>query len=165
MDNERFDWLARGLAGGGRSRRGLLAGLAGAGLAAAVGPAALDEVAAKKKKKKNVCKNKPAVGGTTCDNAEPSICGPVNETEICICVDTAKGGKACVNLFGAQCPTTDECNKSKDCGNGQVCVNVAACCSGSPNNLCAPKCSDPSANPPPPPTATRAGGRSLLRGR
>ena len=48
MDNDRFDWLARAVAGGDSSRRRLLVGLAGGALSCAVGPAALAAADAQK---------------------------------------------------------------------------------------------------------------------
>ena len=129
-----FDDLSRELASGTISRRRAIKLTGGALLSTALATFSSSKPA--EARRRSPCRGKR----TTCENGPnpgPHCRGNVN----CFCVRTTGGGKACVNLSGESCPTTDECDSARDCGRNEVCAVVAGCCQGSTRNLCVRKCS------------------------
>jgi hypothetical protein len=127
-----FDEAATGLAGGTISRGKALkltgSALLGGGLLALF-PGAADA-------QQNDCANKPAINNRK-GRCPRSRCGLNNN---CRCATTVRNKKTCVNFRNASCPTRNECNSTRDCARGRVCVLVGGCCGHKNRHLCAPKC-------------------------
>jgi hypothetical protein len=135
MDGRRFDELTRQVVQRAASRRGLLRGSLAttlSGLAAGLRPLSSAAVA-----------NDPRCpGGVTIIGNKKCNLIPCGSTAVCggstgACAQTVSGARDCVPLGGilSECPVTDECDRDGDCGTGQVCVRVGACCcpQGTPN--------------------------------
>ena len=82
------------------------------------------------------CANKPAINNRK-GRCPRSRCGLNNN---CRCATTVRNKKTCVNFRNASCPTRNECNSTRDCARGRVCVLVGGCCGRKNRHLCAPKC-------------------------
>jgi hypothetical protein len=125
-----FDEAAKGLAGGTISRGRALkltgSALLGGGLLALL-PDAADA-------QQQQCANKKAINNRNCPR---STCGLNNR---CRCATTVRDIKTCVNFRNASCPTRNQCNSTRDCARGRVCVKVGGCCGHKNRHLCAPKC-------------------------
>lgn len=135
MDGSRFDALAR-LAIQPGSRRHLLARLlAGSGLAVVLGSdwLTLEASAATDRQ----CRHRKAVSNERCPGE--AQCKTIGD-QLCCCARTAEGDIRFVDLRDEDCPTSDECDRSKDCPGHQICIQVAACCEGSRRNLCVRRC-------------------------
>ncbi len=130
-----FDELSRGVADGTISRRRALK-LAGTTLLAALfgGSVAIDEAEAVTERR---CRRKPAISNQRCPDR--SICRETAD-QICSCAETVEGDKRCVDITDEVCPTTDECDRSRDCPGNQYCIEVGACCEGRRRNLCVRPC-------------------------
>lgn len=82
------------------------------------------------------CAGRSAISNRRCPL---SYCGGSTN---CVCAKTVGGAKRCVNPRNVPCPTTDECDSSRDCANGELCIEVGGCCPEHPRrNACVPKCS------------------------
>jgi hypothetical protein len=125
-----FDEAANGLAEGTISRGRALkltgSALLGGGLLALF-PGAADA-------QQQECANKPAVNNRRCPR---SRCGLSNN---CRCATTVRNVKTCVNFRTGACPTRNQCNSTRDCRRGKVCVVVGGCCGHPRRHLCASKC-------------------------
>lgn len=149
MDNERFDALARVMVTG-ASRRAILRGVIGAGIAAiaGLGPAWPEPVAAKKHgKRKKKCKN----GTTKCRGRCVDLTSDVYNCGACSL--QCANGQVCLN---GQCPVpacTDTMNDRTNCGAcGRLCEDGASCVGGvckcsAQEVLCDGKCADLLADP------------------
>jgi hypothetical protein len=130
-----FDELSRGVADGTISR-GRALKLAGTTLLAALfGSVVIDEAEAVTERR---CKRKPAISNERCPS-ERSICRD-RQNQTCACARTVEGDTRCVDITDEECPTTDECDRSRDCPGNQYCIQVGACCEGSRRNLCVRPC-------------------------
>ena len=112
MDGNRFDRVARALATG-APRRGILAGLAGATLAAVLGGAAPDASAGACKERQRRCRNADQCcgGKAACQRTEKLTCN--------------LSGKRCCGKQGAMCSVeADGC----DCCGELVCNPVTTRC-------------------------------------
>lgn len=129
-----FDELTRGVADGtiSRSRALKLAGAALLGAALIPFSAAPAEAG-----RRDPCKGKPAISNNSC-RGERAICRQ-REDQVCVCAKIVDGGKSCVEIT-KDCPTTDECDRNSDCPGSQLCVELGACCEGSPRNACLRPC-------------------------
>lgn len=135
MGEQFFDDLSIELASGTISRRRAIKMAGGALLGSALIP--FFSTPAEARRRRNPCRGKDAV----CTNGGMAL--PCRGNPECFCVRTTAGRKQCVNFPGGVlvCPTTDECDSSRDCpGRNQVCAVVAGCCFGSPRNLCVRRC-------------------------
>jgi hypothetical protein len=125
-----FDEAAQGLAGGTISRSQALkltgSALLGGGLLA-IFPEAADAQQAE-------CRNRSAINNRNCPR---SRCGLNNN---CRCATTVRGVKTCVTFRNESCPTRNQCNSTRDCARGRVCVVVGGCCGHKNRHLCARKC-------------------------
>jgi hypothetical protein len=131
-----FDELSQGIASGTISR-GRAIKLAGSALlGAALVPFAATPAEARRRR--NRCKGKPAISNDRCPE-EDAVCRQ-SADQICSCARTVEGGKRCVDITEEECPTTDECDRTSDCPGNQICIEVGACCEGSPRNLCVRPC-------------------------
>ena len=143
MDNNRFDDMARGLAGP-RSRRGALKALLGGALGGAAAVAGAGGVLAAKPAPKPDCcpTTAPQLCGLACtatqtDANNCGTCGNVCPSGICTngacvaassCTDAIKNGTETDVDCGGSCPK---------CGNGKTCLADADCRSGSClNHVC-----------------------------
>ena len=140
MDGRRFDAWARTIADGAGTRRWALRLVVGAGLVAVGGPTAT----AARTRKRRVdprCRNKKAV------NSAEMACNPPDLAEVvcdeaanCLCARTVRGDRACVKAEDVIC-FEKQCGSNGDCADGEVCVDIEACCPGGPpSRLCATKC-------------------------
>jgi len=125
-----FDEVAKGLAAGTISR-GRALKLAGSALLGGGMLAMFPGVAGAQQ---GGCADKQAINNKRCPRSK---CGLNNN---CRCATTVRGEKTCVNFRNAVCPTRDECDSTRDCRRGEVCVKVGGCCGHSGRNLCARKC-------------------------
>jgi hypothetical protein len=125
-----FDEVAQGLASGTISRGQALkltgSALLGGGLLALFPEAAGAQ--------QGGCTGKPSIDNRRCPRTR---CG-LNSR--CRCATTVRGNKTCVNFRNKVCPRRDECDSTRDCVRGEVCVNVGGCCGHPGRNLCARKC-------------------------
>jgi hypothetical protein len=144
VDDDRVDDLEPGR--GGKVRRGMLRGLAAGVAAVAIGRFG-GATAAKRKKKKPLCKRCPKF----CEAKDVVLCRPTPnpETVLCVCARTTAGGSTCVNVrAGDDCSATDQCRADADCPSNNACITVhaitespAGCCDpGMTGNLCKPIC-------------------------
>ena len=143
MDAQRFDRIAKSFAAR-ASRRRLLRGLAALGLGSGVlgpsgvgarrAPGGADGSGATIEATDPTCKGQPAFSNKVCSF------NPCGGGGTCNCAESVSGSKKCVILGGFVCPPVDECDRNRDCGPGQVCIKVGACCNGSRNNLCVAAC-------------------------
>ena len=143
MDDERFDRIARSLAEGASRRRvvrGLAAGAFAVGAAAlargrASAQAILDGIDGEAVGPEDVdptCKNERAINNRTC---------PFNQCvkRFCVCAENVNGSNKCVNLRRERCPTRDECDRVRNCREGETCIKTGGCCPGQ-FNACVPRC-------------------------
>ena len=125
-----FDEAAQGLAGGTISRSQALkltgSALLGGGLLAIFPEAAGAQEAQ--------CRDRAAINNNRCPR---SRCGLNNN---CRCATTVRNVKMCVTFRNASCPRRNECNSTRNCRRGEVCVVVGGCCGHKKRHLCAPKC-------------------------
>jgi hypothetical protein len=128
--DESLDEVAKGLAEGTISR-GKAIKLSGAALLGSIGLLSLFPGVAGAQ---GQCEDKPAINNRMCPG---STCG---RCPGCECARTVSGRKRCVDLSVENCPATDECDSNRDCPGDEVCIRVAGCCGGSPNNLCVRPC-------------------------
>ena len=142
-----LDEVAKGLAAGTLSR-GKAIQLGGAALLGSMGLLSLFEgKAGAQVTGQGACTNKPAISNKHCPGGSRSFCGVCPS---CQCAKTVGGEKKCLNFAGLDCPTSDECDRSKDCRGNEVCVQVGACCPEHPKrNLCVPPCPTNPDNCPP----------------
>ena len=125
-----FDEAATGLAGGTISR-GQALKLTGSAL---LGGGLLAIFAGEADAQDRQCANKSAINNNRCPN---SRCG-LNRN--CRCATTVRDVKMCVTFRNRSCPRRNECNRTRDCRRGEVCVVVGGCCGHKGRHLCAPKC-------------------------
>jgi hypothetical protein len=125
-----FDEAATGLAGGTISR-GQALKLTGSAL---LGGGLLAIFAGEADAQDRQCANKSAINNNRCPN---SRCGLNNN---CRCATTVRDVKMCVTFRNRSCPRRNECNRTRDCRRGEVCVVVGGCCGHKGRHLCAPKC-------------------------
>ncbi|HEU5432353.1 MAG TPA: hypothetical protein VFU81_11865, partial [Thermomicrobiales bacterium] len=103
--------------------------------------------AAKRKKKKPLCKRCPKY----CEARDVVLCHPTAnpENDLCVCARTVAGGSTCVNVRGGDdCSAANQCQTDADCPSHNVCITVhaiadapAGCCDeGMTGNLCKPIC-------------------------
>jgi hypothetical protein len=130
-----FDQLAKGVATGDLSRRRALRLAAGA-LLGATGIASLAAPAAATHRRRG-CRDKPAISNRRCPPG--TLCHDTVGGE-CHCARTTEGDKRCVDFTEKLCPRRDECDRSRDCRDDEVCVEVGACCINPRRNVCAPRC-------------------------
>jgi hypothetical protein len=125
-----FDEAAEGLAGETISRAQALkltgSALLGGGLLA-IFPGVADA-------QERQCANKSAINNRRCPR---SRCGLNNN---CRCATTVRDIKMCVTFRNRSCPRRNECNQTRDCRRGEVCVVVGGCCGHPRRHLCARKC-------------------------
>jgi hypothetical protein len=144
MDNKRVDALESGRAA--TARRGMIGGLTAATAAAALGRFGVAN-AAKRKKKKSLCKRCPKY----CEARDIVLCRPTAnpEAELCACARATDGGSTCVDIrAGDDCSATDRCQTDADCPADNACIAVHAvagasvdCCPvGMTGSLCKPIC-------------------------
>ena len=142
MDDQRFDDLARALAGGRASRRRLLRGLLGAGALVPLLGARPRHVG--------------AIGDADCRAFPPrwridnQYCGysECSRRMGCRCAVTVGGAPTCVeyadvNEFRDDCPRRDECDRNDDCARGEVCIRIGGCCGPQRRNACVRVCTGP----------------------
>jgi hypothetical protein len=125
-----FDEAATGLAGGTISRAQALK-LTGSAL---LGGGLLAMFAGEAGAQQRECSNRSAINNNRCPN---SRCGLNNN---CRCATTVRGVKMCVTFRNRSCPRRNECNSTRACRRGEVCVKVGGCCGHPSRHLCAPKC-------------------------
>ena len=125
-----FDEAANGLASGTISRGQALkltgSALLGGGLLALFPGAASAQ--------QGGCAGRPAINNRECPR---SRCGLSRR---CRCATTVRGVKTCVDFGPKVCPKRDECDSTRECPRGQVCVKVGGCCGHPGRNTCAKKC-------------------------
>jgi len=64
-----------------------------------------------------------------------------NSGRLCSCFKTVSGNTRCIDVTGGmECPTADECDRTRDCPGDQICVKIGGCCEGSRRNVCANPC-------------------------
>jgi hypothetical protein len=126
-----LDDLSRELASGTISRRRAMKLTAGALLGSALIP--LFSSSPAEARRRNPCRGKNVL----CEQQRRQGCKRSNPN--CVCARTVEGGKRCVDTTGVNCPSTDKCDSSTECPQGEVCVVVTGCC-GSTNNACIRKC-------------------------
>ena len=141
MDAERFDRIAKTFAAR-ASRRRLMGGLAVLGAGSGVlGPrragarraaGGADGSGVTSEGTDRVCKGHRAASNTRCSAKE---CAPG-----CFCAESVSGHKKCVDFTTFSCPPVDECDRTRDCAPGLVCIKVGGCCDSSRNNVCLPSC-------------------------
>jgi hypothetical protein len=134
-EGQLFDELSQGIASGAISRRRALKLAGGALLAALFGSVVIDEAEAVTERR---CEGKPAVSNRRCPETR-SVCRD-RAGQICRCALTVEGDRRCLDFTNEQCPTTDECDRSRDCPGNQYCIQIAACCFGSRRNACVRPC-------------------------
>ena len=141
MDERRFDELTKSLVAAKPSRREALRRLAGGALATVFGGLALEEATAQgvgTQAYNLTCRgtNPPEV---YCKGGRPGDCGRP-ETG-CVCAKEKRTGDAvCVVQPAGGCPTNrNNCRESRDCGSGEVCINLSGCCTDR-RGKCAKKC-------------------------
>jgi hypothetical protein len=142
MNGTRFDSLVRTLSTT-RTRRGLMRGLAAFSVggvlapnraAARPVPGGADVNGPTTEGTDTTCKGSRAVNNKTCT---ANLC--VNSS--CNCAVSVTGDKKCVSFAKPfVCPTVDECDRTRDCATGEVCVKVGGCCDGRKFNQCVPHC-------------------------
>ena len=125
-----FDEAAQGLAGGTISRSQALK-LTGSAL---LGGGLLAIFAGEADAQQAECRNKSAINNRGCPR---SRCGLNNN---CRCATTVRNVKTCVTFRNDSCPTRNQCNSTRDCARGRVCVVVGGCCGHKNRHLCARKC-------------------------
>jgi len=144
MDGHQFDRIAKSLFVA-VSRRGTLGALAGL---AAVGGTALGWRGAGAQEEVSLgggvvsedndptCKGEKAINNKVCPSNQ---CTRDRE---CFCTKTVNDQKRCVryNNQVLRCPTRDECDRNKDCRQGQVCVKVGGCCGNPTRHKCVALC-------------------------
>ncbi len=87
-----------------------------------------------------MCRNKSAINNKRCPPGPEVDCSPTNDR--CECTVTVNGNTRCVDYTGTQCPDRDECDRNRDCRQGEVCARVGGCCGNPRRNLCVPLCRD-----------------------
>jgi hypothetical protein len=131
-----FDEAAKGLAAGTISRSRAVK-LAGAALLAPV----LVPFLAAPAEAANPCAGRLTVNNRDCPPLTETRCRPRREGQVCSCFKTVHGDTRCVDVTGGLfCPTTDECDRNRDCPDDELCVKIGGCCEGSRHNVCAKKC-------------------------
>jgi len=132
-----LDEVAKGLAGGTISRRRALKMTGAALLGAALVPfsSAPAEAAGR-------CRNRPALSNRRC--TEAAICHS-SATQLCVCARTVSGDKKCVDLTPlisdpAGLCDADQCERSRDCAEGEFCVKIGECCEVPERKVCARQC-------------------------
>ena len=141
-----FDEVAKGLAAGTISRRRALkltgTALLGGGLlaifprvAGAAQSSIVDETDPTVAASDPGCRGEPAINNRRCPE---NTCGGNPD---CLCVETVHGTKKCVNVRDEECPTRDECDRSRGCRRGEVCARVGGCCGHPRRNVCVRLCS------------------------
>lgn len=133
MDGQRFDGLAKSVAGA-RSRRGMIKGLAGGALGVVLGGTALRDVAAQDVSPQvsdSICGGQPEY----CSTTNRFQCGPSGS----VCAQLVNGDKRCVIAPPCRKQRRFHCDRNKDCDKGEVCIVVKRCCgnSGGASRLCA----------------------------
>ena len=132
-----FDEVAKELATG-RISRGRALKLSGAALLGSMGLISLSPAVATAE---GVCEGRAAVNNKTCSSIELTRCRANLTDRLCSCFKTVSGSTRCINITGGlDCPTTDECDRNRDCPEDQVCVKMGGCCEGSRKNRCASPC-------------------------
>jgi hypothetical protein len=132
-----LDEVAKELATG-RISRGRAIKLSGAALLGSMGLLSLSPAVATAEE---VCEGKAAVNNKTCSSIELTRCRANLTDRLCSCFKTVSGSTRCINVTGGlDCPTTDECDRNRDCPGDEVCVKIGGCCGGSRKNLCASPC-------------------------
>ena len=142
MDAQGFDRLTRTFASR-ASRRGLMRGLAAPGAggvliprraAARRAPGGADVSGPTTEGTDATCQGRRAVNNKSC---AANLC--VNSS--CACAVSVTGDKKCVNFAKPfVCPAADECDRTRDCATGEICVKVGGCCDGRKFNQCVPHC-------------------------
>ena len=144
MDGERFDRIAKSLAAS-ASRRRLVGGLA-ALMAVGRGTLGPEDAGAQD------VPGLPDGSGPTTQATDPRCKGekainnkicPGNRCTSkpgCFCNEDVRGNNRCANLNNARCPTRDECDRNRDCPEGEACFKVGGCCGHRRLNGCAPLC-------------------------
>jgi hypothetical protein len=139
-----FDELSQGLASGAISRRRALK-LAGAAVLGSTGLLALfpraagaqnimEETRPTIARSDPGCRGEPAINNRRCPE---NRCGGGPE---CVCAETVRGDKKCVNIDEEVCPRRDQCDDGRDCPRGEVCIKVGGCCGRPRRNLCVSPC-------------------------
>lgn len=141
VDHDAFDTLTRVTATGWATRRGLLCAVAGGAWGAALGPSALHDVAAQRKRRK------PSHAPRGCRGAYPVQCSPTPDDPQAICFPA--GAICCGStLGGGACPPGQSCcPPSRDEPAGTCAGPDASCCPASAGGgacpLTAPTCCPP----------------------
>ena len=134
MDGDRFDTWTRTMAAR-ASRRLVLRALVGGalgGVAALLGTGPKGVAAASDPQ----CPaDQPFISNQSCSALSCGNCGAGT------CSQAVNGSRKCLDRSNFACPTRDECDRNRDCPEGQVCAKVGACCGRSRRNVCLPKCS------------------------
>jgi hypothetical protein len=143
-EGQLFDELSQGIASGAISR-GRALKLASAAVLGSTGLLALFPRAAGAQSIEEETGPTIAVSDPACQG-EPAINNrrcPENRCEgdpECACAETVSGDKRCVNLADEQCPRRDQCDRNRDCPQGEICIKVGGCCEGRRRNLCVRPC-------------------------
>jgi|SRR5215208_877307 hypothetical protein len=133
-----LDEVAKGLAAGTISR-GRAIRLGGAALLGSMGLLSLFP-AVSEAEVQGACEGRAVVNNKVCPAIELTRCRP-NSGRSCSCFKTVSGNTRCIDVTGGlDCPTTDECDRNRDCPGDQVCVKIGGCCEGSRRNVCANPC-------------------------
>jgi hypothetical protein len=139
-----FDELSEGLASGAISRRRALK-LAGAAILGSTGLLALfpraagaqtilDETGPTIARSDRGCRGELAINNRRCPE---NFCGGQVD---CLCAETVRGDKKCVELGIERCPQQDQCDRNEDCRRGEVCIKIGGCCGRPRRNLCVGLC-------------------------
>jgi hypothetical protein len=144
-EGQLFDELSQGIASGAISRRRALK-LAGAAILGSTGLLALfpraagaqssimDKTGPTIARSDRGCRGEPAINNRRC------VDNPCGGQIDCLCAETVRGDKKCVELGIERCPRRDQCDRNEDCRRGEVCVKVGGCCGRPRRNLCAGLC-------------------------
>jgi hypothetical protein len=85
------------------------------------------------------CSNRPALNNRRC--TEEAICH-ATETQLCACARTVSGNRRCIDISGGfegLC-SAEQCERNRDCAEGEVCVRLGACCGVEGLQVCARPC-------------------------
>jgi hypothetical protein len=143
-EGQLFDELSQGLAAGAISRRRALK-IAGAAIVGSMGLLALFSRAAGAQNivpddvsvaaSDPACQGEPAINNRRCP--PNNRCGGDPQ---CQCAETVGGDKRCINLRDERCPRRDQCDRNRDCPQGEICIKVGGCCGNPRRNLCVRPC-------------------------
>ena len=128
-----LDDLSRELASDTISRGRAIKLTAGALLGTALIPL-FSSPAEARRRRRNPCKGKTPICTST-----PGTTENCKGNSQCFCARTVEGRKKCVDITLLACPSTNECDSSRDCSADEFCLVLSACC-GNTNNACVRRC-------------------------